>query len=208
MPSLVWPCTRPVLAASAIYFMFMIGLYDFSYWMPTLIKTLTHFSNQKAAMVAAIPYPLAIVAMIPIGRHSDHRGERRWHIAGCALATAVGFAWTPYCHSAITVLAACRWRPSVCGAWTAVLGVTGRFSSRHGGGGGHCCDQLDRLPGRFCRSVSCRIIDDAHGGFGGRNAFRLCRGVCRRTFGSEPQHAGRAEIEVMMSRACIVVALI
>ena len=32
----------------------------------------------------------ADVGMVVIGRHSDRTGERRWHVAGCAIAAALG----------------------------------------------------------------------------------------------------------------------
>jgi MFS family permease len=37
-----------------------------------------------------IPFAFALVAMVLIGRHSDKTGERKRHVAACALVAAVG----------------------------------------------------------------------------------------------------------------------
>jgi ACS family tartrate transporter-like MFS transporter len=38
-----------------------------------------------------LPYLVAAIGMVWIGRHSDRHGERRWHVAGPALLAALGF---------------------------------------------------------------------------------------------------------------------
>jgi nitrate/nitrite transporter NarK len=37
-----------------------------------------------------VPYGFATIAMVLVGRSSDRRGERRWHLVGGALAGVVG----------------------------------------------------------------------------------------------------------------------
>ena len=47
--------------------------------------------------MTAIPFIAALVAMVLIGRHSDRTGERKFHVAACALTAAVGLllaAWS------------------------------------------------------------------------------------------------------------------
>jgi ACS family tartrate transporter-like MFS transporter len=103
---------------SGIYFMMMIGLYGVSYWMPRIIKTLTGFTDLKVGMVSAIPYALAVVGMVLIGRQSDRTGERRWHVAGSCLLCAAGFGLLPLCHSFPTGIAACSL--ATIGIWSAI----------------------------------------------------------------------------------------
>jgi ACS family tartrate transporter-like MFS transporter len=103
---------------SATYFMMMIGLYGASYWMPVVIKNLTGYSDMKVGMVSAIPYALAIVGMILIGRHSDRKNERRWHVAASCLLSASGFALIPLCHSFGTGI--CAVSLATIGIWSAI----------------------------------------------------------------------------------------
>src|SRR5262249_15735634 len=44
-------------------------------------------SDFEVGLLSAIPYAVAALAMVAVGRHSDRTGERRWHIA---LSAAVG----------------------------------------------------------------------------------------------------------------------
>jgi predicted MFS family arabinose efflux permease len=41
-------------------------------------------------LLSAIPYVVAMIATVLVGRHSDRRLERRWHCALSCLAAAVG----------------------------------------------------------------------------------------------------------------------
>jgi MFS family permease len=55
-------------------------------------------TNFGTGLLAALPHLCAILAMSLVGIRSDRTGERRWHLAGSALAAAVGWglvAWGP-----------------------------------------------------------------------------------------------------------------
>ena len=39
-----------------------------------------------------IPFAVALVAMVLVGRHSDRTGERKWHVAVSSLVAALGLA--------------------------------------------------------------------------------------------------------------------
>ena len=70
-------------------FSIVIALYGLGLWMPLMIKGLG-FSNQETGFLVALPYVLAMAAMVVVGLSSDRRGERVWHVAGAALAGALG----------------------------------------------------------------------------------------------------------------------
>ena len=70
---------------SLIYFCFSIGLYGVSFWLPSLIKGAGINNELQIGLLTAIPYSCAIVSMILVGRSSDLRNERRWHLAIPAL---------------------------------------------------------------------------------------------------------------------------
>lgn len=79
-----------------LYFLMNIGSYGYEMWLPTIVK---NFSGQGPAIVGAInaiPYFVAGVVMILVGRHSDHTNERRGHIALSAISAALGFGIAAY----------------------------------------------------------------------------------------------------------------
>ena len=73
-----------------IYFLFVMGLYGVSFWLPQMIKSSGVRDVFDVGLLAAIPYVVAALAMVLAARHSDRSGERRWHTACAALAGAAG----------------------------------------------------------------------------------------------------------------------
>ncbi|MDF2794788.1 MAG: transporter permease [Pseudomonas orientalis] len=83
---------------SAIYLCLVMALTGLLFWMPQLIKTAGVADTFDIGLLAMIPYLVAAAGNLLIGHSSDKRGERRWHMAGCALLTAAGYllcAWFP-----------------------------------------------------------------------------------------------------------------
>jgi D-galactonate transporter len=76
---------------SAIYFCFVMGQYGLTFWMPTLVKATGVKGNFTTGLLSAIPFLVAVVAMILCGRSADRHRERRWHLVIPALCGAVGF---------------------------------------------------------------------------------------------------------------------
>jgi D-galactonate transporter len=75
---------------SSIYFTCMMGLYGISFWLPQLIKDTGVKRLLDVGLLSAIPYGIAGVAMIWMGRHSDQTRERRWHLIASTLAGGCG----------------------------------------------------------------------------------------------------------------------
>jgi len=75
--------------AGAMYFGILVGLYGFGFWMPQIIASLGELSHIQVGLATMIPYTAACIAMVLWGRHSDHTGERRWHVALPALMGAL-----------------------------------------------------------------------------------------------------------------------
>src|SRR6185295_12361760 len=73
------------------YFLLIVPLYGFALWLPQLVKASGHFSNLEVGVITAIPYAVAAVGMVLMGRRSDRTGERHLYIALPAVAGAVGF---------------------------------------------------------------------------------------------------------------------
>jgi MFS transporter, ACS family, tartrate transporter len=75
-----------------VYFGMLVGLYGFGFWLPQIVKGLGNLSNFEVGLTSALPYAAAALTMYLWGRHSDHSGERTWHIAIPAFVGAVGLA--------------------------------------------------------------------------------------------------------------------
>ena len=63
--------------------------YGLALWLPQIVKGMG-FDNLQTGFMVAIPYAVAIVAMIAWARASDANGERLWHVALAALLASVG----------------------------------------------------------------------------------------------------------------------
>ena len=84
-----------------IYFCIQAGVYAINFWLPSIIKGLGFSDALVIGWISAIPYLLAGVFMVMVGRSADLHNERRWHLvvpmlmgAG-GLIIAANFAGTP-----------------------------------------------------------------------------------------------------------------
>lgn len=72
------------------YFGIIMGLYGISFWLPTLIKASGVSGALDVGLLTMIPYGVAAIGMVMIGRSSDKTKERRWHVAVPAMIGALG----------------------------------------------------------------------------------------------------------------------
>ncbi|NHH83551.1 MFS transporter [Burkholderia gladioli] len=77
---------------SAAYFCIICGIYLINFWLPELLKFNGVTEPTRLGLYASIPFALATLGMVAIGRRSDRRGERRWHSALPAFAGALCLA--------------------------------------------------------------------------------------------------------------------
>lgn len=75
---------------STIYFLNTLVTYGVFLWFPTILRDAAGRGGMRLTFVSAIPFAAALLAMIWIGRHSDRTGERKGHVAACALTGAAG----------------------------------------------------------------------------------------------------------------------
>jgi cyanate permease len=87
------------------YFLFAFGLYGINFWLPQILKGFSDMSVVAIGFASAIPFAAAALAMVLVARSSDQRGERRIHLALCALAGSVGFFAAAYARNPILELA-------------------------------------------------------------------------------------------------------
>jgi ACS family tartrate transporter-like MFS transporter len=75
-------CTAYLLNTSVTYGVFL--------WLPKILDEASGASGFGLSALTAIPFVAALIAMVWVGRHSDRTGERKLHVAGCAITAAVG----------------------------------------------------------------------------------------------------------------------
>ena len=92
-----------VLLLAAIYFGLVMSLYGIVLWLPQLAGGFG-LSTQQIGFVTAIPYLVAASGMYLFGRHSDARGERRFHLAFAAATAGVALIATPYVGPPVATL--------------------------------------------------------------------------------------------------------
>jgi MFS family permease len=85
-----------------LYFFNMMGLYGVGFYLPTLIRNTGVSNPLSVGLLTALPYAVAVVAMLLVSRHSDAHQERRWHITIPALAGTLGWiASAVFMHEAM-----------------------------------------------------------------------------------------------------------
>lgn len=75
---------------STVYFLNTLVTYGVFLWFPTILRDAAGRGGMRLTLLSAIPFAAALVAMVLIGRHSDRTGERKRHVAACALTGAAG----------------------------------------------------------------------------------------------------------------------
>ena len=64
-----------------IYFCMVTGLYGIGFWLPTIVSEMGIRKAASIGLVTAIPYAVAALGMILVGRSADRHHEHRWHTA-------------------------------------------------------------------------------------------------------------------------------
>lgn len=97
-----------VYLLASLAFAAYCGSYGFNFWLPTMIKEMGVTDIAQISFYAVIPFSLAAVGMITVGRSSDKRRERRWHytismLFGAAMMCLAAF-WTGDMISRLVIL--------------------------------------------------------------------------------------------------------
>jgi sugar phosphate permease len=70
---------REVLKLCLIYFLWITGYWGFNYWMPTVLKEVSGWSNLAIGWSIVVPMALSLAVMVYAGLSSSRTGEKRWH---------------------------------------------------------------------------------------------------------------------------------
>ena len=90
---------REVLKLCVIYFLWITGFWGFNYWMPTVLKEVSGWSNMEIGVLIVIPMLLSLIAMVYTGSSSARTGEKRWHGAVPMFIGAAEWRWRVYYKS-------------------------------------------------------------------------------------------------------------
>ena len=74
----------------AIYFMNTLVTYGVFLWLPRILRDASSDTGWSVGWLTSLPFVVALSGMVLVGRHSDRTGERKWHVAICALVAASG----------------------------------------------------------------------------------------------------------------------
>jgi D-galactonate transporter len=86
-------CTEPrALFLSLVYILILVGLGGVTFWMPQLIKNVGGLGTQAVGEITAIPWLVGGLGMVVVAFSSDRTGDRKWHLALCAIISGVGYA--------------------------------------------------------------------------------------------------------------------
>ncbi len=94
---------------AAIFFACQVGVYVINLWLPLFLNKMrggTHLSAAAIDRWATLPYLITAIMMVVIGWSSDRFNDRRFHVVGCMVCSAIGFATAVHAHSLATVLVA------------------------------------------------------------------------------------------------------
>ena len=96
-----WEAMRSpvIMLLAAIAFLEYFAGYAIYFWMPTMLKRQSGFSDIRVGLIGAIPYIAGFAAMLIAGWHSDRNCERRWHAAVplfIAAAAMLGLVTQPH----------------------------------------------------------------------------------------------------------------
>lgn len=96
----------PVWLLVMVYFGVNCAGYGITFWLPSLIRSLSGAGSVEIGFVSAIPYLAALMVMILAGSHSDRSGEHRWHIAVPAFVGALALISAAHSTSVIALITA------------------------------------------------------------------------------------------------------
>ena len=194
---------RDVLLLASSYFAWVIGFYGLTMFLPTLVKGLrSSITNMDVGYLVMIPYIVALLSMVLVGRHSDKTNERRYHTMACMIIGAIGLAGSVY-FSGINVMIAMAFYTIAIGGVYAAFGpfwaIPTSFLTGVSAAGAiafiNCIGNL----GGFVGPYSMGYIRDLTGDYNNGILFLACCLVVCAILLSRLKKAGKAEKAVAVA---------
>lgn len=120
---------RNIWKLCAVYFCQIIGLYGISFWLPSIIKDSGLTDISVIGWLSAIPYLIAVPAIILTGMSADRFRSRRMHFSVTLVIGAAGFAASGYVghQPALAVTALCVAAAGILSALSLFWGIPSAF---------------------------------------------------------------------------------
>ncbi|MBZ5581942.1 MAG: MFS transporter [Acidobacteriia bacterium] len=90
---------REVLKLCLTYFLWITGFWGFNYWMPTVLKDVSGWSNVFIGRAVALALAISLAASAYTGHSSSKRNEKRWHGAIHLFVAAIGMGAGAFAHA-------------------------------------------------------------------------------------------------------------
>jgi MFS transporter, ACS family, tartrate transporter len=87
-----------------IYFLNTLVTYGIFLWLPRILQDASGYRGWRLSVITAIPFIVALVGMVLVGRHSDRTGERKVHLAACALTGALGLVIAAFAERDVVMI--------------------------------------------------------------------------------------------------------
>ncbi|WP_176055001.1 MFS transporter [Paraburkholderia caribensis] len=93
-----------VYLMAAAYFCIICGIYFVNFWLPELLRLNGVIDPVRLGVYSSIPFVMATLGMLVVGRSSDRSNERRWHSAIPAFVSALSLAFTAWTASGLGIV--------------------------------------------------------------------------------------------------------
>ncbi len=93
-----------VMVVCLIYFLNTLVTYGVFLWLPKILQEASGLTGFRLSAITSIPFVVALVGMVVIGKHSDRTGERKGHVAACALTGALGLVIAAFAHGNVPLI--------------------------------------------------------------------------------------------------------
>jgi ACS family tartrate transporter-like MFS transporter len=89
-----WTALRDprMLILCFFYFLNNTATYGIFLFLPKILRETTGYSGWRLVGLNSVVFLAAMIGMVLIGRHSDRTGERKKHVAVCAMVASIGLA--------------------------------------------------------------------------------------------------------------------
>jgi ACS family tartrate transporter-like MFS transporter len=164
-----------IILLSLAWLLTLCGSYAVLLWLPLIVKSLGA-SNAMSGWLVAVPYVMAVIAIVVWTRHSDRSGERTWHFALPCFVAAICLCSSYYIESpvvafiALAIAASSIWA-TVPTFWTLPASVLGGTAAA---GGFAFVNSIGNLGG-FLGPYAVGYVKDQTGSF---PAGLVLLGVC------------------------------
>jgi ACS family tartrate transporter-like MFS transporter len=170
---------RRVLMVALLCFFLLVTNFGLSFWLPQIVKSFGKLTTMEVGWLSSIPYLLSMPLMFLWGRHSDRTGERRWHLIGAYLISALGFAIAALSPAApMTFIGICIGAMGLYSTFGVFWALPSDFLKEGGAAAGLAVANSGGALGGFAGPYLMGFLRDRTHGFEAGLFTLACSGIC------------------------------